>query len=107
MGRAANLKRNGSRARVVRALAHPTRLLIVETLAGGERCVSELTGLTEFDVSTVSKHLAVLRSVGLVEVDKRGLHVFYSLACPCLTDFFNCIDLINQSQSCTPKRAAG
>lgn len=107
MTKAELLRRNEARSQVVRALAHPTRLQIVEALADGERCVNDLTGLTTSDISTVSKHLAVLRNVGLVQVDKRGLNVFYSLACPCLTDFFQCIDLINRSQRRKLQRAAG
>lgn len=107
MAKASDITRSEERARVVRALANPTRLLIVEALAGGEACVNDLTALTHFDVSTVSKHLAVLRGVGLVEIDKRGLNVFYSLACPCLSDFFDCIDLINRNQTRVRQRAAG
>ena len=91
----------------MRALANPTRLLIVEALANGEAPVSELTGLTDFDVSTVSKHLAVLKGVGLVVAQKRGLNVFYSLACPCLSDFFSCVDQINRNQARALQRAAG
>lgn len=99
MNRTATVRRSEDRSRVVRALANPTRLLIVEALEDGEACVNTLTDLTDFDVSTVSKHLAVLCSVGLVQAEKRGLNVFYSLACPCLTDFFSCIDQINRGQS--------
>ena len=98
MGRLTNVRRSENRSRVVRALANPTRLLIVEALEEGEACVNTLTDLTDFDVSTVSKHLAVLRSVGLVQSQKRGLNVFYRLACPCIGDFFYCIDRINQSK---------
>jgi len=102
----ADVRRSEARSRVVRALANPTRLLIVEALSRGEACVNDLTALTSFDVSTVSKHLAVLRGVGLVQADKRGLNVFYTLACPCLGDFFSCIDQINRNQARAAQRAA-
>ena len=92
---------------MVRALANPTRLLIVETLIEGEANVNSLTALTKFDVSTISKHLSVLKSVGLVESRRRGLNVFYTMACPCLGDFFSCIDQINRNQERTTRRAAG
>jgi len=85
------------RARIIKALAHPARLFIVDELAKGERCVCELTELLGLDVSTVSKHLSVLRSVGLVTDDKRGLKVFYSLKTPCVLNFFGCIEAVIQS----------
>jgi len=49
------------RAKVMKALAHSSRLFIVDELSRGERCVCELTEMIGADVSTVSKHLAVLR----------------------------------------------
>ena len=82
------------RAAVVKALAHPSRLLIVDELSKGERCVCELTELVGSDISTVSKHLAVLKKVGIVLDDKRGLQVFYRLRCPCVLRFFDCIEAV-------------
>jgi ArsR family transcriptional regulator len=71
------------RAYIVKALAHPSRLLIVdELLRHGERCVCELTRLVGADMSTVSRHLAVLRVAGIVADEKRGLQVFYRLRSP-------------------------
>lgn len=81
-----------ARADIVKALAHPTRLLIVDRLAGGECCVCDLQALAGADISTVSKHLTVLKKAGIVEDEKRGLWVFYRLCCPCLGDFFGCIE---------------
>jgi ArsR family transcriptional regulator len=54
-----------ARAKVVKALAHPTRLFIVDELSRGKRCVCELTELVEADMSTVSKHLAILKERAL------------------------------------------
>ena len=82
------------RARVMKALAHPSRLLMVDELKKGERCVCELTDLVGADVSTVSKHLAILKSAGIVECDKRGLQVFYRLRCACIPQFFDCIESV-------------
>lgn len=48
----------------------------------GERCVCELTKLVGSDMSTVSRHLGVLRVAGLVTSEKRGLQVFYRLRTP-------------------------
>ena len=80
------------RARIMKAMAHPSRLLIVDELSRGERCVCELTGLVGHDISTVSKHLAVLKRVGIVADEKRGLQVYYRLKTPCILNFFGCIE---------------
>lgn len=82
------------RASILKALAHPSRLLMVEELAKGERCVCELQELVGADMSTVSKHLTVLKKAGLVESDKRGLQVFYTLLSPCVMNFFMCVESV-------------
>lgn len=69
-------------ARVAQALSHPSRLQIVEALEDGERCVCMIQPLIGLDMSTVSKHLAVLREAGLVEDERRGAMVFYRLCSP-------------------------
>ncbi|GMV91925.1 MAG: hypothetical protein AMXMBFR82_17030 [Candidatus Hydrogenedentota bacterium] len=81
-----------ARARIVKALAHPTRLFIVDELAKGERCVCELTGMIGADTSTVSKHLTVLKSAGIVQDEKRGLMVYYTLRVPCIVNLFGCVE---------------
>ena len=78
-------------AGIFRALGHPARLAMIQALADGERCVCELQDLVGSDLSTVSKHLTVLKSVGLVDADKRGKQVFYSLRCPCTLGFLDCV----------------
>ena len=80
------------RADVFKALSNPNRLLIVDSLSAGERCVAELTELVGLDMSTVSNHLAVLRNVGLLADERRGTQVFYSLKTPCVTNIFCCLD---------------
>lgn len=71
------------RAQILKALAHPSRLLILdELLRHGERCVCELTNLVGADMSTVSRHLTVLRVAGIVADEKRGQQVFYRLRSP-------------------------
>jgi ArsR family transcriptional regulator len=83
-----------ARAAVVKAMAHPTRLFLVDTLADGERCVCELTEMVGADVSTVSKHLAILRQAGIVRDERRGAMVFYSLSMPCVLGWFSCVDTV-------------
>jgi DNA-binding transcriptional ArsR family regulator len=79
-------------ADVFKALGNANRLLIVDALTNGERCVADLTELVGLDMSTVSNHLSVLRSVGLVKDVRRGTQVFYSLRNPCVMNIFGCLD---------------
>ncbi|MFH1060370.1 MAG: metalloregulator ArsR/SmtB family transcription factor [Pseudomonadota bacterium] len=81
-----------ARTQILKALAHPTRLFIVEELAKADRCVAELTELIGADMSTVSKHLALLKAAGILADAKRGTQVFYRLARPCVLGFFSCLE---------------
>lgn len=67
-------------AAVGRALADPKRLCVLETLAGGELSVSDLSTTVGCQVPNMSQHLAVLRSAGLVRSRRDGNTVFYRLA---------------------------
>ena len=88
-----------ARARVLKAMAHPTRLFIIEELAKTERCVCDLTEQIGADVSTVSKHLSVLKQAGIVNDDKRGNQVFYRLRVPCILNFFGCVESVLESSA--------
>lgn len=79
------------RSGIFKALAHPTRLFIIDQLSYEEKCVCELTGMVGVDTSTVSKHLAILRNAGIVSDEKRGSMVYYSLEMRCVLHFFDCI----------------
>jgi len=83
-----------ARAEVFKALGHPSRLAIVDMLACGERCVCELNESIDADMSTVSRHLAVLRNAGILSSEKRGNQVFYELECPCITSFYGCVESV-------------
>ena len=86
-----------ARAKIMKALAHPARLMIVDELnKHGERCVCDLTELVGTDMSTVSRHLSQLREAGIIEDDKRGQMVFYRLRVKCLTSLFTCIESVVQ-----------
>jgi len=87
--------RSDVRSGIIKALAHPSRVRIAEALCDGERCVQDLTTLVGSDMSTVSKHLSIMKKSGWLEVEKRGLNQFYRLRCPCLLEFFRCVDLID------------
>ena len=81
-----------ARADIFKALGHPARLAMVIELGRGERCVCDLQEVVGSDMSTVSKHLSVLRAAGLVEYDQRGKQMFYSLRLRCAVDFVHCVD---------------
>lgn len=83
-----------ARARIIKALAHPSRLYIVDLLNEGERCVCELTEKINADMSTVSRHLSVLKAAGIVSDEKRGTQVYYSLCVPCVLNFFGCVEAV-------------
>ena len=87
-----------ARAEIVKAMAHPTRLFMVDELSRQERCVLELTKMVGADVSTVSKHLSILKNAGIVEDEKRGAQVFYTLKMPCVLKFFSCVETVLESR---------
>ena len=77
-------------ANMLKALAHEARLMIVDRLSRGECSVGDLRELVGGDLSTVSKHLALLRAHGIVEDRREGTTVFYRLLTPCVCNFFTC-----------------
>ena len=87
--------RYGARAKIFKAMAHPTRLFIVDELdREGEKCVCELTEMIGVDMSTVSRHLAVLEGTGIVQDEKRGSMVYYRLRLKCVPQFFDCVESV-------------
>lgn len=99
--------RNEARARIIKALSHPTRLFMVEELSKGERCVCELTEMIGADFSTVSKHLTILKNSGIVTDDKRGAQVFYSLKVPCIINFLSCVETVLQENAASVASLVG
>lgn len=78
-------------AGVFKALGHPVRLMIVEMLMSGERCVCELQNGSGREMSTISCHLNVLKNNGVVSSEQRGKNVYYELTCPCIEKIFSCL----------------
>ena len=83
-----------AKAKVLKALAHPTRLWMAERLAAGEMCVCEFVDQVDADFSTISKHLSVLKQAGIVADDKRGKQVYYTLKVPCVMNFMECVEAV-------------
>jgi len=67
-------------ARISKALSSPKRLELLDLLCQGERTVEVLARSTNLSVANASQHLQILRSARLVEAEKQGLFVVYSLA---------------------------
>lgn len=74
-----------SKAAVFKALAHPARVRVLDSLAGGERSVGRLADELGMEISHLSHHLAVLRRTGLVSGRRERSVVFYALRHPQLT----------------------
>jgi ArsR family transcriptional regulator len=81
-----------AQANVFKALAHPSRIFVMNELAKGERCVCELTEMIGSDKSTVSKHLSILKQAGIITDEKRSNMVFYSLQAKCVLNFMACVE---------------
>lgn len=97
------------RSGIIKAMAHPVRLMVIEYLKDGSRTFSEIFGLFGFDKSTISKHLLVLKEAGIVSSKKSGSDMIYTLEVPCVTDFFGCVTAViennvRRQQVCLCKR---
>ena len=88
-----------AKADILKAVAHPVRLSIVEILGKRERCACEISDAFPCDRTTVSKHLAVLKSLGVIEDRKEGLYVYYRLRMTCLLPFLACIERVVRSDA--------
>jgi ArsR family transcriptional regulator, arsenate/arsenite/antimonite-responsive transcriptional repressor len=86
------------RSRIIKAMAHPVRLMVIDELKEGEKSFFTLFSLFTLDKSTVSKHLSVLKEAGIVSSRKVGIDVIYKLEVPCVTDFFGCVTAVIENQ---------
>lgn len=79
-------------AEMLRTLAHPMRLKIVDALnTAGELPVSSITDYLEITQSATSQHLNHMRRIGLIRSERRGKEVWYSIADPRPIMLLNCI----------------
>ncbi|MCE9615868.1 MAG: metalloregulator ArsR/SmtB family transcription factor [Lentisphaerae bacterium] len=74
----------------MKALASPVRLKIVDELSRGERCMCELQPLFRMNKSTLSRHVAALRNVGIVSERREGVRSYLKLQTPCILKVFDC-----------------
>jgi len=96
-----------ARAEIMKALAHPTRLFIVDQLSRQEQCVCELTDMIGSDQSTVSKHIGILKHAGIIADERRGTSMFYHLKMPCILNYFSCVDQVLKTRHKDQEAALG
>lgn len=81
-----------SKAAILKGIAHPVRMRIVEELSRGDLCAGEIAELFHFDRTTISKHLALMKDLGILESGREGTSVRYSLRMICLAQLLCCIE---------------
>jgi len=92
MDRMRDPERLERRAAIMAALAHPSRLRMIERLEAGGLTVSELTELVGSDISTVSRHISVLHRAGILSCSREGNRRRYSLRAACVLGFLDCVE---------------
>jgi DNA-binding transcriptional ArsR family regulator len=85
-------------AEIVKALAHPVRLAVVDFLKDGEQCVCHIAEHVGSQQSNLSKHLAIMAGAGVLTQRKEGLNVYYKLRCPCVHEFVSCVTGVIKEQ---------
>ena len=75
-------------AEMCKVFTSPVRLEILDTLRTEKKSVNELVHLTGLNQSNVSHHLKVMRENGIVKTEKKGNHIFYTLANPKISEAF-------------------
>jgi len=71
-----------ARAEILKALAQPTRMKIIDFLKDGERCVCEIFPAIAEEQSNTSRHLNLMQNSGILARRKEGIKIFYSLKHP-------------------------
>lgn len=98
------IRENEERARLIRALACPTRLRLLEELRLGERCLCELQPLFRMNKSTLSRHLAELRRVGVVADRRVGVRRYLRLRTPSVLRLLDCARRVIGAEAGTEAR---
>jgi DNA-binding transcriptional ArsR family regulator len=88
---------------ILKALAHPTRLAILDVLRDGEQCVCHLEATLAVRQAYVSQQLITLKHAGLVESRRDGLNLYYRVLQP---DVFSLLDTLNAITGVRPTRPA-
>lgn len=87
-----DMETQGKKAMLLKAMGHPIRVEIIELLGKKEMCACEIASLFDCDRTTVSKHLAILKDLGIIGQRREGLYIYYSLKLHCLVSMLQCIE---------------
>lgn len=93
-----NYEQAEARAQILRAMAHPVRLIVLDALKDQDLCVGELNERVEVDQSTLSRHLATLRAAGIVTEHRDGVRAVQHLEMPCMLKTFECAETVLNSR---------
>ena len=94
-------------AEILKAVAHPVRLIVLNAIAEDEKTVSELNRLVNIDQSTLSRHLAQLKRAGLVSERRDGTRIYHRLANPCVLQLQVCAEEVLSCHLEKQRRKAG
>jgi len=86
-------------AEIVKSIAHPLRIAILDFLRNGEECVCDIAKHIGSERSNVSRHLSVMVKAGVLGSRKDGLKVIYELKTPCILEFFSCVTGVLKQQA--------
>ena len=93
-------------ARICKAFAHPGRLRILDLLGQGERGVSELQEALGISKTSISQHLSILKSAGVLATRREGKQIYCSLAMPEVKQACQLIRKVLQAQIAASHRLA-
>jgi DNA-binding transcriptional ArsR family regulator len=86
-------------ASILKALGQPTRLQILELLKDGERCVCDIFPAISQEQANVSKHLSILKQVGILESRKEGLRILYRIKTPEILSLLSGVSKLLKAQA--------
>ena len=80
------------KVKILKGIAHPARISIVEMLADKELCACDIAEQFSLDRTTISKHLTLMRQLGILEDRRDGQNIYYKLKMTCILSILKCID---------------
>jgi len=86
------------KAEILKALAQPTRLKILEFLRGGERCICEVIPAINGEQSNISRHISLMQKSHLVTTRKDGVRVMVKVSDPKVFEILDSIGLLLKKQ---------
>ena len=86
-----NVNQFDGEAKILKALAHPARLAILELLRKSDQCVCHMEAALGFRQAYISQHLMVLRDAGIVSVRREGWNIYYHVS---YTEIFDLLDIV-------------